>query len=74
MKAYFENVQTVEVPDDPSEFSGATLLFETRDVKHLHDGRTMLTVIVPYQAKDEAYKLTNAYGLLLEAQVRRKAP
>jgi hypothetical protein len=74
VKAYFENVQTIEVPDDPRGFRGATLLFETRDVKHLHDGRTMLTVIVPYESKDEAYKLTDAYGLLLEAQVKRKAP
>lgn len=69
--------EAAERPARPSEdpnaqFSDATLLFEVDSVKHLRTGLTQVIVMVPYEAKGEAVKLTSAYGLLLEASVRRK--
>jgi hypothetical protein len=61
----------------PEHFSSAHIIFETGNVKHLRDGRTEIQIFVPYDGKTEAVKLTDSYGMLLEAKVqpvKRKMP
>jgi hypothetical protein len=58
-------------------FDKAHFVFETGDIKILRDGRVQIAIFVPYDSADEALKLRDSYGVLLEAKVsivKRKAP
>jgi hypothetical protein len=51
------------------KFSGATFSIEVGEIKHLRSGQMQIQVLVPYEDKAEALKLTDTAGLLLEASV-----
>ena len=51
------------------KFTGARFPIEIGEVKHLRSGQMQIQVVVPYEGKAEALKLTDTSGMLLEASV-----
>jgi hypothetical protein len=50
-------------------FEGCTFGFELLSVSHISTGQMKIVILVPYEGKSEALKLTDTPGLLLEASV-----
>jgi hypothetical protein len=51
------------------KFAGCTFGIELGEIKHLPSGQMKITLVVPFEDKAEALKLTDTPGLLLEASV-----
>lgn len=53
----------------PAKFAGCTFGIELGKIEHMPSGQMKITLVVPFEDKAEALKLTDTPGLLLEASV-----
>jgi len=53
----------------PAKFEGCTFGIELGRIEHMPSGQMKITLVVPFEDKAEALKLTDTPGLLLEASV-----